>query len=409
MARLLIHNSSEVATPEATGRRVERTRGGAVVLEDGLVLESGASAQLLLRYPDAQTIDARRRLVTPGLVDCHTHLLFAGQRAGEMQRRLAGESYAAIAAAGGGIRATVRATAAASDEELTQTLSERLAHWRRGGCTTVEVKSGYGLTPEAEGRLLRLIDDTARDAPLRVARTALLLHAWPADWPGERQDYLRAMAKLLETLPAAGLADAVDVYCDPLAFSVAECRALLTRAAALGLPLKLHAEQLSRSGGALLAAELRALSAEHLECATADDWRALASAGVVGVLLPAAALTLGQALPRVGLLRESQARVALATDCNPGTSPATSLLECAALAARLVGLSADEALLAVTYNAAAALGRAQTVGHLTPGAAGDVVVWECEALEELTYWMPAVPAAVVLVGGEAAGRGASVK
>jgi imidazolonepropionase len=409
MARVLIHNSSEVATPDATGAHVERTKGAAIVIEDGVVLEVGASRQLLGRYPDADKIDAGRRLVTPGLVDCHTHLLFAGQRAGEMQRRLAGESYAAIAAAGGGIRASVRATTEASDATLARTLADRLAHWRRGGCTTVEVKSGYGLTPEAELRLLRLIAAVAQHAPVRVVRTALLLHAFPSDWPGERGSYLAAMTDLLAALQSQALADAVDVYCDSVAFSVEECRAFLTRATALGLPVKLHAEQLSRSGGARLAADLQALSAEHLEHATADDWRALAAAGTVGVLLPAAALTLGQSLPRAQLLRESRARVALATDCNPGTSPATSLVECAALAARLVGLSADEALLAVTYNAALALARAETVGHLTPGAAGDLVVWECEALEELTYWMPAVPAAVVLVGGAAAGRGASVK
>jgi imidazolonepropionase len=409
MTLVLIHNSSEIATPDAAGLRVERTQGAAVVIEDGHVLELGASEQLSSRYPDAELIDARRRLVTPGLVDCHTHLLFAGHRAGELQRRLAGESYAAIAAAGGGIRATVTATLAASDEALTRTLSERLAHWRQGGCTTVEVKSGYGLTPEAELRLLGLIDAAAGRGPVRVERTALLLHAFPSDWPGGRAAYLETMGALLEDVRRANLADAVDVYCDALAFSVDECRTFLTRAAGLGLRTRLHAEQLGRNGGALLAAQLHALAADHLECATADDWRALACAGTVGVLLPVAALTLGQSLPRAAMLRESQARVAIATDCNPGTAPARSLVECAALAARLVGLSADEALLAVTYNAALALGRSETLGHLTPGAAGDLVVWECEALEELTYWLPAVPAATVLVGGAGVGRGASVK
>ncbi len=396
MARVLIHNS------------FDRTRGAAVVIEDGEVLELGTSEQLLSRYPDAETIDAQRRLVTPGLVDCHTHLLFAGHRADELQRRLAGESYEAIAAAGGGIRATVKATAEASDATLKRTLLDRLAHWRRGGVTTVEVKSGYGLTPAAELRLLRLIHEAAAEAPLRVERTALLLHAFPADWPGGRPAYLAAMSEVLGAVRGEGLADAVDVYCDRAAFSVEECRTFLAHAAALGLPVKLHAEQLSRNGGALLAAELRALSADHLECAAAPDWRALAASATVGVLLPAAALTLGQSLPRATLLRESRARVAIATDCNPGTAPATSLSECAGLAARLVGLTADEALLAVTYNAAAALGRSRTIGHLMPGAAGDLVVWECEALEELTYWLPSVAPAVVLVGGAVAGRGPSL-
>jgi len=399
VARVIVANSSEVATPDPGGTHVDRVRRGAVACEDGRVVAVDESDALLTRFPDAETIDAGGRLVTPGLIDCHTHLLFAGHRADEMQRRLAGESYAAIAAAGGGIHATVRATAEASEAELEQVLLERLRRWRQGGCTTVEVKSGYGLTPEAEVRLLEIMATTARRAPVRVERTALLLHAFPASWSGDRISYIRAMTRLLEDVRDQGLADAADVYCDDVAFSVAECRPFLARAQALGLRAKLHAEQLSRSGGTLLAAELHALSAEHLECATPEDWRALAAAGTVGVLLPGAALTLGQSLPRADVLRKSGARLALATDCNPGTSPATSLLECAALAARLVGLSSQEALLAVTWNAAHALGRSGTRGHLTPGAVADVVIWDCEALEELTYWLPAVPAAMVLVGG----------
>jgi imidazolonepropionase len=196
--------------------------------------------------------------------------------------------------------------------------------------------------------------------------------------------------RLLPELSARQLASAVDVYCDPVAFTVEECRTVLLRAQELGLGIKLHADQLERSGGALLAAELGACSADHLESATEEDWKALAGAGVVGVLLPGAALTLGQSLPEAAMLRRSGARWAIATDFNPGTSPAQSLLECAALAARLCGFDAEETLLSITWNAARALRVEAEVGHLNPGAWGDAVVWECESLEELPYWLPAV-------------------
>jgi imidazolonepropionase len=195
------------------------------------------------------------------------------------------------------------------------------------------------------------------------------------------------------------LASAVDVYCDPVAFTVEECRAVLARAQELGLDVKLHADQLERSGGAQLAAELGACSADHLESATEDDWKALAGAGVVGVLLPGAALTLGQSLPEAAMLRRSGARWAIATDFNPGTSPAQSLLECAALAARLCGFDAEETLMSITWNAARALKVEAEVGHLNPGAWGDAVVWECESLEELPYWLPAVRPDTVFMRG----------
>jgi imidazolonepropionase len=231
----------------------------------------------------------------------------------------------------------------------------------------------------------------AQRVPVRLHRTALLLHALPPEFRERRTEYLAAMVeRLLPDLSTRQLASAVDVYCDPVAFTVEECRAVLLRAKELGLDIKLHADQLERSGGALLAAELGACSADHLESATEEDWKALAGAGVVGVLLPGAALSLGQSLPEAELLRRSGARWAIATDFNPGTSPAQSLLECAALAARLCGFDAEETLLSITWNAARALRVENEVGHLNPGAWGDAVVWECEALEELPYWLPAV-------------------
>jgi imidazolonepropionase len=270
--------------------------------------------------------------------------------------------------------------------------------------TTVEVKSGYGLTPRGELRLLELIRAAAARVPVRTHRTALLLHALPEEYDGRREQYVEEMAgHPLDAIVKRGLASAVDAFCDPHAFTVDECRRVLVRAKQLGLKVKLHAEQLSRSGGARLAAELGALSADHLECAQEEDWLALARAGVVGVLLPVAALTLGMKLPEAALVRRSGARFAVATDFNPGTAPAQSLLECAALAARLCGFSAEEMLFAVTYNAACALGVQAEVGHLNPGAWGDAVVWECETLEELSYWMPAVrPDCVYMRGADLA-------
>jgi imidazolonepropionase len=403
-AYLIVHNTSEVVTPDVHGERVLRHPRGAVVFREGRVVEVGSAAELLRRHGEARPINAHGRLVTPGLVDCHTHMIFAGHRAQELQRKLAGERYAAIAAAGGGIRATVKATAAERDDVLEKTLSARLERWRANGCTTVEVKSGYGLNPRGELRLLELMRGAVQRVPVRVRRTALLLHALPEEQRSHRDEYVRQMCEqVLPEIQRRNLAEAVDAFCDPVAFTVDECRTLLARARDLGFAVKLHADQLKRTGGARLAAELRALSADHLEAAGEEDWRALAAAGVVGVLIPAAALTLGQKLPRAARLRGAGARVAIATDFNPGTAPAQSLLECAALAARLCGFSAEEILLAVTWNAAKALGLEQGVGHLNPGAWGDAVVWECETLEELPYWMPAVrPDCVFMRGADLA-------
>ncbi|MBK7368653.1 MAG: imidazolonepropionase [Candidatus Eisenbacteria bacterium] len=340
------------------------------------------------------------KLVTPGLVDCHTHMIFGGNRAAEFQMKLAGKPYAEIAAAGGGIRSTVAATSAVKDEVLEKVLANRLERWRANGCTTVEVKSGYGLDPRRELRLLELMGGAAIRVPVRVHRTALLLHALPESFEGKREEYVEEVrTTVLTEIHRRGMAGAIDVFCDPVAFTVEECRAVLTRAIELGFPVKLHAEQMAHFGGAALAAELGARSADHLESAIDEDWKLLADAGTVGVLLPAAALTLRQRLPEAAMIRASGARFAIATDFNPGTAPAQSLMECAALAARLCGFTAEEVLLAVTWNAAKALGAEAEVGHLTPGAWGDAVMWECETLEELPYWMPAVRPDTVFMRG----------
>lgn len=399
-AYLILHNTSEVVTPDADGQRILRTPKGAVVFMNGRVLEVGDVGELTRRHPDARPLNANGKLVTPGLVDCHTHMIFGGHRALEFQMKTQGVPYAEIAAKGGGIRSTVNATSAVRDDVLEKTLAIRLERWRANGCTTVEVKSGYGLEPRRELRLLELMGGAAIRVPVRVHRTALLLHALPAEFEGTRAQYVEEMAgPVLTEVHRRGMASAIDVFCDPVAFSVEECRLVLERARALGLPIKLHAEQMQHFGGAALAAELGARSADHLESATEADWRALAAAGTVGVLLPAAALTLRQRLPDAAMLRASGARVAVATDFNPGTAPAQSLMECAALSARLCGFTAEEVLMSVTWNAAKALGAQAEVGHLSPGSWGDAVLWECETLEELPYWMPAVRPDTVFMRG----------
>lgn len=399
-AYLILHNTSEVVTPDPDGRRIVRTPRGAVVFMNGRVLEVGEVGELTRRHPDARPLNANGKLVTPGLVDCHTHMIFGGHRAAEFQLKMQGVPYTEIAAQGGGIRSTVHATAAVRDDVLEKTLAVRLERWRANGCTTVEVKSGYGLQPRRELRLLELMGGAAIRVPVRVHRTALLLHALPPEAADDRAAYVEEMAgPVLTEIHRRGMASAVDVFCDPVAFTVEECRLLLERAKSLGLPIKLHAEQMARFGGAKLAAELGARSADHLESATLEDWRALAAAETVGVLLPAAALTLRQRLPEAAMLRESGARVAIATDFNPGTAPAQSLMECAALASRLCGFTAEEVLMSITWNAAKALGAEAEVGHLSPGSWGDAVLWECETLEELPYWMPAVRPDTVFMRG----------
>ena len=399
-AYLILHNTSEVVTPDAEGRNILRFPKGAIVFRDGRVLEVGPAASLFRHHPEARPLNANGKLVTPGLVDCHTHMMFGGHRAEELQMKLAGASYAEIAAKGGGIRSTVRATDAVKDEQLEKSLANRLERWRANGCTTVEVKSGYGLLAAREVRLLELMSGAAIRVPVRVHRTALVLHALPEEYANRREEFVTEVRDvLLGEIHRRGLASAVDVFCDPVGFTVDECRPVLERARQLGFAIKLHAEQTGRAGGALLAAELGARSVDHLECAIDEDWRALAAAGTVGVLLPAAALTLRQRLPEAAAIRRTGARFAIATDFNPGTAPAQSLVECAALAGRLCGFTADEVLLAVTWNAAKALGAESEVGHLTPGAWGDAVQWECESLEELPYWMPAVRPDTVFMRG----------
>ncbi|HEX8802993.1 MAG TPA: imidazolonepropionase, partial [Acidimicrobiales bacterium] len=342
------------------------------------------------------------RVVTPGLVDCHTHLVFGGDRSGEWEQRLAGASYEAIAGRpDGGIRATVRATRRASDADLLAGATARAAALAAGGVTTIEVKSGYGLDLETELRMLRVARRLAERVPVDVVTTFLGAHTVPPDFDGDADGYLGFVCdEVLPAVAAEGLADAVDGFCERIAFTAEQVDRLFRAATRLGLPVKLHADQLTDGGGAALAARHRALSADHLEHTSPDGIAAMAAAGTVAVLLPGAAYVLrDDAVPPVDGLRRAGVPIAVATDCNPGTSPVVSLLVAMHLACTRLGLTVHEAIAGTTQHAARALGLAGRVGVLAPGARADLVVWDADRPAQLIYWLGAAPVRAVLKRG----------
>lgn len=381
----------------------ERIADAVLAVEEGRVAWRGAASDLPERYAAAARTDLGGRGVLPGLVDGHTHLIYAGSRVGEHRRRARGESYEAILEAGGGIHTTVAATNAAGEDELFELARARAATFLRGGVTTLEVKSGYGLEPDAELRMLRVARRLGDALPQRVVPT-FLAHVVPKDRPRER--YLDVLTgELIPEVARNGLAEAVDVFCDLGAFTLAEARRVLEAGLEHGLEVKAHAEQLEPTGAARLVAELGGLSADHLERAGPADWRALAAAGTVGTLLPGAALLLRKPLPDARAMWDAGVKVAVATDHNPGSSPVTSLLLMLQLTSALGGLALEEALAAGTAHAADALGHPE-LGRLEPGAAADFLVTTGpEALRPLTEWGPA-PLDAVYVGGEAVWTGA---
>jgi imidazolonepropionase len=329
--------------------------------------------------------------VTPGLVDCHTHLVFAGTRASEHAMRRAGASYEEIARAGGGIASSVAATRAASADQLRDQSRRRLHALMAGGVTTVEIKSGYGLDTAAEIRLLNSATAIGRDQPVRIVPTLLAAHALPPHArEGEpREAYLRMICE--EMIPAvarAGLATSVDAFCETIAFTPAEVERVFTAARANGLPVRLHAEQLSNQHGAALAASYKALSADHLEHVDDLGARAMASAGTVAVLLPGAFYALQESRkPPIDLLRRHGVAIAIATDCNPGTSPLLNPQLAMNMACTLFGLTPEEALQGMTLNAARALGLAHDIGTVEAGKAADLCAWRVDDLAELGYWI----------------------
>ena len=359
---------------------------GLVAARDGRIVYAGpANAAPALQAETDH--DCAGRLITPGFVDCHTHLIYAGSRAGEFAARLAGATYESIARAGGGIVATMRATRAASEEELVEQALPRLDALIAEGLTTIEVKSGYGLSLEAEAKMLRAARRLGTIRDVRVQTTFLGAHAVPPEYAGDADGYVDLVCEtMIPGIAAAGLADAVDAFCEGIGFSPTQTERIFRAAGALRLPVKLHAEQLSALNGATLAARFGALSADHLEHADEADVTAMARAGTVAVLLPGAFYFMRETrLPPVEHLRHHGVAMALATDCNPGTAPLTSLLLVLNMAATLFRLTVDEALRGVTVNAARALGLATEIGTLEAGKACDLAIWNVADPAELVY------------------------
>jgi len=376
-------------------------------VDHGMVASQGGRIVFAGPETDAQTLHAPRvvdcegRWITPGLIDCHTHLVFASDRAGEFEQRLAGESYEAIARAGGGILSTVRATRAASLEQLVAEALPRLDALIAEGVTTVEVKSGYGLTLEAETRQLQAARELGRRRDVTLVATFLGAHATPPEFSGSSSDYIDLLCqKMIPAVTEAGLADAVDAFCEGIGFSPDEVRRVFEAARAHGLPVKLHAEQLSNLHGAALAAEFGALSADHLEHLDEAGVAAMARAGTVATLLPGAYYFVRETRrPPVDLLRRHGVPIALATDCNPGTSPLTSLLLVMNMAATLFGLTVEECLAGVTRHAARALGCSDETGALEAGKRCDLAIWDIGRPAELVYWMGRNPLHARVWGG----------
>lgn len=361
---------------------------GAILVRDGRIIWIGPRAALPV-HEAAETDRLDGRWVTPGLIDCHTHLVFGDDRSGEFEQRLNGATYEEIARAGGGIVSTMAATRAASEDDLYASALTRLEGLKATGVTTVEIKSGYGLDRESELKMLRVARRIGREAGVRVRTSYLGLHAVPPEHRADRAAYVDlAVDDILPATHAEGLVDAVDAYCEPIAFSQDEVARLFDKARDLGLPVKLHADQLSDGGGAALAARYNALSADHVEHTTEAGVRAMAQAGVVAVLLPGAFLMLRETTPPpIALFRQHGVAMAVATDCNPGTSPVAAMTAALNLACVQFRLTPEEALAGATRHAAKGLGLSDEVGTLETGKAADLAVWDIQRPAELCYWL----------------------
>lgn len=365
------------------------------IIEDAAMVTAGSLIEWIgprSQAPSAdyaQVHDLQGAWVTPGLIDCHTHTVFGGNRSGEFEQRLEGVSYAEIAAQGGGIASTVRATRAASEDELFASAHKRLRSLLRDGVTTVEIKSGYGLDLASERKLLRVIRRLGEALPVSVRATCLAAHALPPEYKDRPDDYIEHICQeMLPALAAEGLVDAVDAFCEYLAFSPAQVARVFDVAQQLGLPVKLHAEQLSSLHGSSLAARYQALSADHLEFMTEEDAIAMAAAGTVAVLLPGAFYFLRETqLPPMEALRKHGVKIAIASDLNPGTSPALSVRLMLNMACTLFRMTPEEALAGATQHAASALGMGDTHGSLEVGKVADFVAWQIDRPADLAYWL----------------------
>jgi imidazolonepropionase len=372
----------------APGNPLGIIENGAIGIQDGKIVLAGPRTELAGNRA-REVLPLGGAWVTPGLIDCHTHLIFGGTRADEHAMRRAGATYEEIAKAGGGIASTVKRTREASDAELLASAAMRLDALMKGGATTVEIKSGYGLDVDSELRMLRCAKALAASEAVRIVPTLLALHALPADWKDRRIGYVSMIVdELIPAAADAGLAEAVDAFCEGIAFTPDEVERLFKAAEANGLRVKLHAEQLSNRHGAALAAKYKALSADHLEHLDEAGAKAMAEAATVAVLLPGAFYTLQEERkPPVQLLRDNGVAIAVATDCNPGTSPLLSPTLAMNMACTLFGLTPEEAIAGMTVNAARALGLESEIGTIAPGNAADLCVWRLESLAELGYWI----------------------
>lgn len=387
------------ATMQGGGDAYGLIPDAAIAVEGANIAWIGPRPALPSTWAQATQHDAGGALVTPGLIDCHTHLVYGGDRAHEFALRLAGASYEEIARAGGGIVSTVRATRDASEAQLLDQSAVRLQHLLQEGVTTVEIKSGYGLALEHERKCLRVARQLEQGRPVTVRTTFLGAHALPPEFAARADAYVDAVLEMMQALHADGLVDAVDAFCERIAFSTAQTRRVFEGARALGLPVKLHAEQLSDSGGAALAAEFGALSCDHLEWLSDEGARAMAGAGSAAVLLPGAFYFLRETrVPPIALLRGHGIPMAVSTDCNPGSSPCTSLLLMLNMACTLFRLTPEEALAGVTRNAARALGLADR-GVLAPGLRADFVLWDVQQPAQLAYAFGANPRRATVFGG----------
>jgi imidazolonepropionase len=386
VSRLLLENCT-LATLEAGGEPYGLIPEGAVALEGGIVAWRGARTELPDDFSQLERRDLGGRLVTPALIDCHTHLVFGGDRAREFEMRLEGASYEEIALAGGGIVSTVAATRKLSEDELVAAALPRLDAMIAEGVGTVEIKSGYGLTIEDELKMLRAARRIGRDRGVRVRTSYLAAHAIPPEYKGRADAYIdEVVLPGMEAAAREGLADAVDGFCEGIAFSPDQITRVFEQAKELGLPTKLHAEQLSNLGGAGLAASLGALSADHLEYLDEDGVTAMAKAGTVAVLLPGAFYTLRETkAPPVAALRAAGVPIAIATDCNPGSSPLTSPLLAMNMACTLFRLTPEETLAGLTREAARALGLQGEIGTIAPGKRAELAIWNVTHPSELSY------------------------
>ncbi|MBB3962385.1 imidazolonepropionase [Rhizobium metallidurans] len=387
-ARPHLWRNARLATLDPAKEGLGVVEKGAVVVESGRITYTGPESELpVLAIERAEITDLEGRWVTPGLVDCHTHIVHGGNRAREFEMRLDGATYEEVARAGGGIVSSVKATNALSVDGLVAASLPRLDTLLSEGMTTIEIKSGYGLNIEAELKMLRAARALGNLRPVRVVTSYLGAHATPVEYKGRNGDYITdVVLPGLEQAHAEGLVDAVDGFCEGIAFSVEEMRRVFDRAQQLGLPVKLHAEQLSNLGGARFAASYLALSADHLEYLTADDAVVMAAAGTAAVLLPGAFYAINEKQkPPVKALREAGAHIAIATDCNPGTSPLTSLLLTMNMSATLFGLTVEECIAGATREGARALGLIDETGTLETGKSADFAIWDVESLAELVY------------------------